>query len=571
VEPLRPSDHFDSERPAAVAAAGASGPIAQPKLNAMGWLRFGWRQLTSMRTALVLLLLLAVAAIPGSLVPQRTADPNGVVQFRQNNPEQFAILDTLQVFDTYSSVWFSAIYLLLFISLIGCVIPRTQHHWRALRARPPATPARLKRLVGYTERRADGLGATGVDDALDAARRALRRDRYRVERYGNSLSAERGYVRETGNLVFHFALVGILATVGFAGGFGYNGQRVIIENQTFTHQLTSFDSFSPGRFFDEARLDPFSIRLDEFEAVYDINTATGAPIPLDFAASVTVAKDGTERAELIKVNEPISIGGTTAYLLGNGFAPWITVYDPDGTAVFSQPVPFLPQDSNLTSLGVIKVPDGLDEQLGMIGFFYPSAVVLDSGALASIFPDPDQPVLTLNAYVGDLELNEGVPRNAFNLDVDELTQVTGGDTDIASLVLGLGDTAELPDGLGSVGFSSVPRFVSLDVHHDPTQAGVLISSVLAFAGLLTSLFVPRRRLWITASLDGDGDGGRGGEADGNGVTLQYAGLARGDDPGLERAVEQFAEAHAAQIVKRAGAKVSVSDTVSATASAPVSS
>lgn len=484
-----------------------------------------------MRTALVLLLLLAVAAIPGSLVPQRSADPNGVVQYERNNPELFAVLDTLQVFDTYSSVWFSSIYLLLFVSLIGCVIPRTQHHWRALRAAPPATPARLNRLVGYTERQAAG----DVAAALEAGERVLRREGFRVARYGDSISAERGYLRETGNLVFHFALLGVLVTVGVAGGFGYNGQRVIVQGQSFTNQLTSFDSFSPGRFFDETRLDPFSIRLDDFVPVYDLDTTTGFPIALDFTASVTVVENGVERTEDIKVNEPIDIAGTTTYLLGNGFAPWITVYDAEGIAVFSQPVPFLPQDSNLTSLGVVKVPDGLDEQLGMIGFFYPSAVPLESGALTSIFPQPDQPVLTLNAFVGDLKLNEGVPRSVYSLKTDELTQITGGDTGVESLVLGLGDAVELPDGLGSVEFTSLPRFVSLEVHHDPTQVGVLISVVLAFLGLLTSLFVPRRRLWIVA------------ESTEGGVRLQYAGLARGDDPGLERAVGELADAHVATL------------------------
>jgi len=196
-------------------------------------------------------------------------------------------------------------------------------------------------------------------------------------------------------------------------------------------------------------------------------------------------------------------------------------------------VPFLPQDSNLTSLGVVKVPDGLEDQLGMIGFFYPSAVQLASGALSSVFPEPDQPVLTLNAFVGDLGLDEGVPRNAYALDTDELTQITGGETGDDSIVLGLGQSAELPGGLGSVEFTSLPRFVSLDVHHDPTQEGVLLSALLVLAGLLTSLFVPRRRLWVVATAEGDG------------VRLQYAGLARGEDPNLERSVAEFAEAHAA--------------------------
>lgn len=529
MEPSRPSDHYDNAAPA------PSPGIAQPALGVRGWVRFAWRQLTSMRTALVLLLLLAIAAIPGSLVPQRSADPNGVVQYERDNPEAFAVLDTLQAFDTYTSVWFSAIYLLLFLSLIGCIIPRTRHHWKAMRSAPPATPARLNRLVGFTER-TDAQGT--VEESLEQARTLLRRQRYRVERYTDSrgvqsISAERGYLRETGNLVFHAALVGVLATVGFAGGFGYNGQKVIVEGQTFTNQLTSYDSFSPGRFFDDARLDPFSIRLDSFDAEYGLDQTTGVVQPLDFTAAVTVVEGGEPEQRQIKVNEPIDAAGTTAYLLGNGFAPWITVLDEEGTAVFSQPVPFLPQDSNLTSLGVVKVPDGLDEQLGMIGFFYPSAVQLASGALSSVFPEPDQPVLTLNAFVGDLGLDEGVPRNAYALNTDDLTQITGGDTGDDSIVLGLGQSAELPGGRGSVEFTSLPRFVSLDVYHDPTQEGVLISSLLVLAGLLTSLFVPRRRLWVVATAEGDG------------VRLQYAGLARGEDPNLERSVAEFAEAHRA--------------------------
>ena len=58
-DPLRPADHADGD--------GDRG-ITQPQLGLVGWMRWGWRQLTSMRTALVLLLLLAIAAIPGSIV-----------------------------------------------------------------------------------------------------------------------------------------------------------------------------------------------------------------------------------------------------------------------------------------------------------------------------------------------------------------------------------------------------------------------------------------------------------------------------------------------------------------------
>src|SRR5690625_3162201 len=143
----RPSDYDDGS------GAGGAAPAASPELGWRGWLRWFWRQLTSMRVALLLLLLLAVAAIPGSLLPQRSADPNGVIEFREDNPALFEVLDAfpIQAFDVYSSVWFSAIYLLLFISLIGCVLPRIAQHWRAMRGTPPTTPARLSRMVGFTE------------------------------------------------------------------------------------------------------------------------------------------------------------------------------------------------------------------------------------------------------------------------------------------------------------------------------------------------------------------------------------------------------------------------------------
>ena len=129
-DPLRPADHIDS-------ADAADDGITQPTLGFVGWLRWGWRQLTSMRVALILLLFLAIGAVPGSVFPQRSADPNGVLKYKTDNPDLFPILDKLSMFDVYSSPWFSAVYILLFISLIGCIIPRIKHHAKALRALPP--------------------------------------------------------------------------------------------------------------------------------------------------------------------------------------------------------------------------------------------------------------------------------------------------------------------------------------------------------------------------------------------------------------------------------------------------
>src|SRR5438309_6851331 len=91
-------------------------------------LRRGWRQLTSMRTALVLLFLLAVAAIPGSLLPQRSINIEKVGEYLRTHGSLGRWADRLWLFDVFSSPWFSAIYLLLFVSLVGCLVPRLRTH-----------------------------------------------------------------------------------------------------------------------------------------------------------------------------------------------------------------------------------------------------------------------------------------------------------------------------------------------------------------------------------------------------------------------------------------------------------
>jgi len=545
-DPLRPSDHVDGD-----------DSITQPRLGLVGWLRWGWRQLTSMRTALVLLLVLAIAAIPGSIFPQRMADPNGVTQWERDNPDLFPVLDGLKMFDVYLSPWFSAIYLLLFASLVGCVIPRIKHHAKALRARPPRTPARLQRLEDYRtvtrDPAADSGTKTGDAEAeaaasIDVATKQLKALGYRVERYDRgrtfSVSAERGYWRETGNLLFHLALVGVLVTVGIGGGFSYTGQRVLVEGETFANTLLDYDSMNRGRFVGDDAFSPYSMRLDSFDVTYQPFGEPGSGQAGDFSANVTVQEDGDERTGAVKVNEPLAVADDDVFLLGNGYAPTVTVRDPDGNVVFTNSTPFLPQDNNMTSLGVLKVPDGLAEQVGLVGFFYPTTGVLDTGAFFSAYGDLTNPTLTLDVYTGDLGINEGVPRSVYVLDTTGMTKLTGRTTNVESIQLSPGQTAQLPKGLGSVTFEdespagatdaskSVKRFASLQIHRDESGVWVLGFALLALGGLMVALFVPRRRVWVKATAH-DGE-----------VALEYAALARGEDPTLAAAVDDLVAGHA---------------------------
>ena len=477
------------------------------------WPRWFWRQLTSMRTALFLLLLLAIAAVPGSVYPQRSADPNGVRIFFENNPDIAEIMDDFQLFDVYTSVWFSAIYILLFVSLVGCVVPRTKVHYEALRAQPVQTPQNLKRMPVHHETK-DQPGY------LEAAFQVLRSKHYKVAVQGDSVSAEKGYIRETGNLIFHFSLIGVLIAVGVGGGLSFSGQRVLVVGDSFVNNLASYDSFSPGTFFDESQLEPFSVTLDDFQVLYDLKNPNNLGQPIDFIATVTSSGKQSE----VRVNYPLEAKGASLYLTGNGFAPVITVFDGEGNIAFSGPSIFLPQDSNMTSLGVIKVPDALPEQIGIIAFFYPTAEQLESGAYTSIYPDPIDPLMTMNVYTGDLGLDEGIPKNVYALDTSELEVVASRDGPNDPLQLRVGETVDLPNQLGKVRFDGLLRFASLDVAYNPGGIWVLFFAMLSLFSMGLSLMTPRRRIWVRRNGDG---------------TIELAALARSDDPRLEEVLVEI--------------------------------
>jgi cytochrome c biogenesis protein len=365
-------------------------------------------------------------------------------------------------------------------------------------------------------------------DPTETAKRLLTKQGYRVIQRGDSISAEKGYLRETGNLVFHFSLVGVLIAIGIGGGLSFSGQRVLAEGDTFVNNLAGFDSLSPGTFFNPDNLAPLSVSLDKFEVDYDFKNETNIGAPLDFRATVTVRspEDQVGKTALVRVNQPLDATGASVYLTGHGYAPEITIRDANGNISYSGATVFLPQDGNMTSIGIIKVPDNLPEQIGIVGFFYPSKIELASGAYTSIFPGVVDPLVSLNVYTGDLGLDSGIPLNVYALDTDRLTQVAGRGTDNPAVELALGETADLPNGLGTVSFDGIKRFASLDIAYNPGQIWVLLFSLLALAAVTVSLVTPRRRVWVKSTTGG----------------FEVAALSRRDDPKLEEVVGELTKA-----------------------------
>jgi cytochrome c biogenesis protein len=531
--------------------------VVQPRLGPVGMLRWAWRQLTSMRTALFLLLLLAIGAVPGSIWPQRGIDAGRVEGYLAQHQTVGPWLDRLGFFDVYESPWFAAIYLLLFISLVGCIIPRSRIHWRAMRAQPPAAPRRLERLPEHASATVDGT----PEQVLAVAREVLRGKRFRIRRPdregerrpaagGPSVSAESGYLRETGNLVFHIALVVVIIAVALGHLLGWRGDVIVPEGQTFSNTVSSYDTLDPGPWVDPASLKPFSLRVDKLDVTFE-DQAGGAQFgePRNFTAytSTSQTPSAPVKDQTLQVNHPLSLGGASVSLLGNGYAPVITVRDKAGHVVYSQATPFLPQDNNYKSVGAIKVPGMEPKQLGLFGFFLPTGRIDKNLGPTSDFPDLDRPRLALGAYVGDL-FPGGRPQSVYTLDTSKMSQLTGKGGQPLRLWLAPGQTVQLPNGQGSVTFDGVKRWAGLSMRHDPGKMLALWGSLAALAGLIASLLIRRRRIFVRVAeaTDGGAAGGTGG-----GRTLvTVGGLAKGEDPRLAGTLEDVLNA----IAERTGTR-----------------
>src|SRR3974377_856269 len=166
------------------------GATAGPPAPGANWLLWGWRQLTSMRTALILLFLLALGSVPGSVLPQQGIDPQAVQQYYAAHPALAPWLARFSLFNVFGAPWFAASHLLLFF-------PR----------------------------------AAGA--ALAASSALLAGKRFRVRAGDGWISAEKGYLREAGNLLFHLALLALLAAVGMGGLFGYKANRTPVAGWAF--------------------------------------------------------------------------------------------------------------------------------------------------------------------------------------------------------------------------------------------------------------------------------------------------------------------------------------------------
>ncbi|ANY07281.1 cytochrome c biogenesis protein ResB [Pseudonocardia sp. HH130630-07] len=536
-----------SSPPTAPTQPSVTSPDGEPPARRQGPLRrllaFGrntWRGLTSMRTALVLLFLLAVAAVPGALLPQRSLNASLVDDFYADNPTIAPVVEAIGGFEVFKSPWFAAIYLLLMLSLVGCVLPRSMEYWRGMRQPPVATPRNLARLPHHAE----GDLPAAPDAVLDRARtllRGWRRAEHTAADGSRSISAERGYLRETGNLVFHFSLIAILLAVAASTLYRYDGDVIVrADGSEFCNSsILGYDSFNAGLQVDGTDLNEFCVRVDRFDGQWLPNGQPSAfEADIGYQTGADLENGVTDwRPYRIGVNEPLRTDGDRVYLTGYGYAPEFTVTWPDGQSRTGE-VQWRPVDQGGTQLsegatkferpGVTDADVRRTTQIAVTGTFAPTGAIDPEGRLASVHPDLRAPTADVNIMLGDLGIDDGRGQSIFTVDQQKIDD--GDLRTVATDRIGIGGTVRLPDGT-TVRFDGVTPWVNLLVGHDPSQSWLLVSALVMLAGLTLSLTIKRRRIWVRV---------RPGAADGT-SRVEVGGLARTDRAGYGDEFDRIAE------------------------------
>ncbi len=455
-----------------------------------------WRSLRSMRTALVLLLLMALASVAGSLVPQVGVADARIASIFRDHPLRARIYERLGLFDVYGSWWFTLVTVLLFVSLIACLVPRTRAFLRNLRTRPLAA-RELDAMRHYAE---VGVPA-GPERAIEGARRVLRRRLFRVNGPNGtpSLAADKGLAREGGSLLFHWAFFVLLVGVVWGKGTGFTGQAVIVEGQTWTEAHASYDgTLREGRFFDEDH-SGVQVHVEDFQATY---RATGEPA--DFVTRARISEPAGAASETvdIRVNHPAEMDGVKLYQFGYGWAPVIRVED-QGVPIFDGPVvcqqstpPRAVSPLQLPWNCAVKLPS-LDPDVGLRFELWPDSralyALLETGK-AMPMVTRFAPVMTYEVYEGDL-LPDRV-QNSSSLDTVAMRRFSSG-------VVGAGQTKRIGRGL-SVSFPDLRQYTVLTVSRDRGLWIVFVAAILLLLGLLPAMYTSRRKLWVTAEPDGTG-------------------------------------------------------------------
>ncbi len=420
-----------------------------------------WSLLTSVDFAVVQIIVLALLAVVGMTLHQlpdfafrsatdyanemdklhATYDPvlgSGVV----------GLLERLQLFQVFSSLWFSVGLVVLILSIVACTIDRTPRLWRqsadirVVQPDPFYDPALPERAA------VTGLEAEAVESVLRRHRFHVRREDVGGRSY---VYGDRNRWTKMATLLTHTGLVLFLVGAAVTTRFGDEQGLVVADGESLTVQPIG----TPGLLL---------VRNLGFEAPgFD----TGHPT--DFTTHLAVYQNGRQIADkVIRVNDPLTVGGYTFHQNGFGPAPDVVIRDGEGQPLWTGPIPMTDQAAGFP-FTEFAVP-GRD-------------VVLQ---------------LLLQRQADGTGILLVLPFRSVGTNADGSAQTEG----LQPVALAQGE-ATVPSGTDfSVELAGFSDYTLLIAKRDPGQGIVWAAFAALIAGILITFWMPRRRIW--GRLDADG-------------------------------------------------------------------
>ena len=406
-----------------------------------------WHLLISMKLALVLMLAFAALTLVGALVIQA---PPGVMDDPQAKAGWLAeirprfggwtdIMDRLQLFTIFTSIWLRAIGALLVASLVACTVHRMPGTWRTMR-KPhvnvgPAFFEHAPQHEAMTFQRKP-------DEVLAEAGQVFKRHHYRTITEDDGivhLYAVRNNWAPWGGLIAHFSIVVILAGAMIGSLWGFRDSQFML-----AEGATSAIPTVAGA----------TITLNSFKDTY--SPTTGAPT--DYVSDVTVTQDGKVVVQQqVRVNEPLRYKSMSFFQAFFGPAAVVTVKDAAGKTLFSEGVPLaFTANNGGNKVGSFSIPD---QNLT-------AWIVATTG--------PDDPSVKPGQVAVEL----------YKADTGDAVTQKSIDQGTATTIEGLSFT-----------FEREAKFTGLSVAHDPGMPLIWLGCILLVVGFAIRLYVPYRRVW----------------------------------------------------------------------------
>ncbi|MDH4197182.1 MAG: cytochrome c biogenesis protein ResB, partial [Candidatus Aminicenantes bacterium] len=253
------------------------------------------RFFASLKLAIVLLIVLAVASVFGTLIPQGRS----AAEYAARYGALAQPLIRLQFTSLYHSAWFLAVLFLFALNIIVCTLTRLAPKFRrAFRPKVPSDPKAISALAVKDRSKRNAA----VAEAAAEVRAVLNKHHYRVRKAESEsrvfLLGRKRVLGWFGSDVVHIGLLVILAGAIVTGLGGFRTDLSLKEGQTL-----------------EVPRAGFLLRLDKFETEYYPQGGVK-----DWKSSLTVLDGGAAvMSGVVEVNHPLSYRGFSFYQTSYGW------------------------------------------------------------------------------------------------------------------------------------------------------------------------------------------------------------------------------------------------------------